>query len=379
MVNPLFLLVSVLVAAVVGLHLYLNLNLPLHYSPPKPDKKALDGKRVDVIVPIHNEEGEIKDCTESILNQKKIEPKIFLVDDNSTDRSYEICKSLEEKYDQVNVLKRDDDTNSIVRTVKKGIENSNTEYVCSITCDVRMKKDAVSKTLSHIKEKGADAGTCMISPEVQTDTYLMNLLSNGKTFRQRFLQRTRELSGLTPMLPGAFYVVKREKMEGKLEEDCFIEDMSLTLDLYSEGNKITVYPEELVSETEKKTLSSMKDQFTRWFIGQLSLIGKYWKSIKEVDSAKTKIGLFSLPSLFYLPSSLLAVTLILGIFNQSYLILFSVLLLTLFTSFYRSISESIPRTLLFLVLFSSLKVTGLLKGLGLFIREGGFFKTSSLY
>ena len=63
--------------------------------------------KVSIIVPMYNVENYLKDCLNSILNQtigfENLE--VIIVDDNSTDKSFEIAKEFSDKYENVALLK----------------------------------------------------------------------------------------------------------------------------------------------------------------------------------------------------------------------------------------------------------------------------------
>lgn len=65
--------------------------------------------RISLIVPAHNEEGNLERLVEhirTILEDFKHDIRIILVDDNSTDRTPEICDRLAEQYPEVDVIHR---------------------------------------------------------------------------------------------------------------------------------------------------------------------------------------------------------------------------------------------------------------------------------
>ena len=56
--------------------------------------KDINNSIISIIVPIYNVEDYLKECIDSILRQTFKNIEIILVNDGSTDRSYEICKTL---------------------------------------------------------------------------------------------------------------------------------------------------------------------------------------------------------------------------------------------------------------------------------------------
>jgi len=60
--------------------------------------------KISVIVCIYNREKYLKKCIDSIINQSYFNLEIILLDDGSTDNSYNICKKFEKKDNRIKVL-----------------------------------------------------------------------------------------------------------------------------------------------------------------------------------------------------------------------------------------------------------------------------------
>lgn len=62
--------------------------------------------KISIIVPVYNAEKTIEYCIDSIIAQKtKFEIELILVEDYSTDRSYEICLALDKKYTEIKLYR----------------------------------------------------------------------------------------------------------------------------------------------------------------------------------------------------------------------------------------------------------------------------------
>ena len=60
-------------------------------------------KKISIIVPVYNVEKYIGGCIESILSQSYSNWELLLLDDESSDKSVEICKKYAEKDERIKV------------------------------------------------------------------------------------------------------------------------------------------------------------------------------------------------------------------------------------------------------------------------------------
>ena len=86
---------------------------------------------ISIIVPIYNREERISKCIESILNQTYKDFELILVNDGSTDNSYDICKKYEKADKRVRLFNRKNSGVSASRNF--GIKQSQGKYV--MFCD----------------------------------------------------------------------------------------------------------------------------------------------------------------------------------------------------------------------------------------------------
>ena len=62
---------------------------------------------LSIIVPVYNANKYINKCVHSILSQTFKDFELILVDDGSTDNSYELCKELEKKDKRIKVYHKE--------------------------------------------------------------------------------------------------------------------------------------------------------------------------------------------------------------------------------------------------------------------------------
>ena len=88
---------------------------------------------VTIIIPNYNEERFIATTIESALNQTYENIEIIIVDDGSTDGSYDIICDYSDKYSNIKALRQENANASIARN--RGIENAHGEYFYFLDSD----------------------------------------------------------------------------------------------------------------------------------------------------------------------------------------------------------------------------------------------------
>lgn len=89
--------------------------------------------KISVIVPVYNTEKYIEKCISSILNQNYKGFELILINDGSTDNSYEICNRFAQKDKRVIVLNQQNQGVSAARNV--GIKKATGEWCCFVDSD----------------------------------------------------------------------------------------------------------------------------------------------------------------------------------------------------------------------------------------------------
>ena len=107
------------------------------------------------IVPVYNVEKYIVSCIESLLNQNgsNNDIEIILVDDGSTDRSLEICKEYESRFDRIKVFHQRNMGANVARNL--GLKQATGEWVCFVDSDDWVD-EGLCRTLSTEMSKDWD-------------------------------------------------------------------------------------------------------------------------------------------------------------------------------------------------------------------------------
>ncbi len=110
--------------------------------------------KLSIIVPVYNAEEFLEKCLMSLKNQTLKDIEILLVDDGSTDNSYEICKSFEASDSRIRVFKQENSGQSAARN--RALSVSKGEYIAFADSDDWVDCDFYEKLLEAAIRYGAD-------------------------------------------------------------------------------------------------------------------------------------------------------------------------------------------------------------------------------
>lgn len=107
--------------------------------------------KVSVIVPVHNTEGYLEKCVESLQNQTLQDIEIILVENASTDGSLALCEELAAKDGRIKYIHSDIGDLAAARNL--GLTLATSEYVAFVdsddTVDVNMYEALYTKAIEH--------------------------------------------------------------------------------------------------------------------------------------------------------------------------------------------------------------------------------------
>lgn len=108
-----------------------------------------------IIVPVYNVEKYLDECILSVVNQTYSSWELVLVNDGSTDKSYDICCKYSEKYPHIKVISQENGGGSKARNT--GLDNAMGKYVVFLDSDDFYNDVSALEILSKkILEKDAD-------------------------------------------------------------------------------------------------------------------------------------------------------------------------------------------------------------------------------
>lgn len=188
--------------------------------------------KVSVIIPVYNEEKNIKNCLDSLMNQVEKPDEIIVVDNNCTDRTMEVVK----KYKEVKIIKEK----------KQGITPARNSGFNTASGDILAKCDADSilpsnwtKTLKEIFST-SDSITAITQPIVFYDIPIVGKMTQFlMTLFYIYLFIPRLFIGAWPLVGPAFAITKKSwnqvKTEICLDDRLVHEDIDLSFHIRKYG------------------------------------------------------------------------------------------------------------------------------------------------
>lgn len=138
-------------------------------------------KIISIIIPIFNKQNYLDICLESIVKQTYSELDIILIDDGSTDKSYDICKKWEKLDTRIRVFNKKN--GGVASARNYGLEKAKGEYIAFVDPDDYLKLECIEKLYMALKNNDTDIAYCFAWDIIQQkkETHTLSLLT-GKTY-----------------------------------------------------------------------------------------------------------------------------------------------------------------------------------------------------
>lgn len=272
---------------------------------------------LSMVIPCYNAQDHIGNSIESLLGSTYGGlKKIIVVDDCSTDNSYEIIKKYAEKYLKVLAVQTPKNTGCAAGSKNFGAKYADTELVGFTDDDSFPAPDSIEKMIGFFDDKKVASVTSTI------------LVKNRKKFIEKLqsieykiIAFTRKLLGFVDAIyvtPGPLTINRKSVFDkiGGFDESNITEDIEITWNFVDKGYLIKMAALSRVYTVAPDNFKDWFKQRIRWNLGGIQTILKYLKSFTK----KGMLGWFILP--FFVLSWILA---LFGIFVLIYRIFLRIL------------------------------------------------------
>lgn len=149
--------------------------------------------KVSIIIPVYNSSYYLKKCIESVLEQTYKHIEIIIVDDCSTDNSFDIIEEYSKSDERIVPLRmRKNSGPSATRNF--GLVHCTGDYIGFIDSDDYVELTYIETLLNSIKEEKADIAICCLS------NYYHKTISKEQYYQHSFVLTLNEISNLKQVL-----------------------------------------------------------------------------------------------------------------------------------------------------------------------------------
>jgi len=250
---------------------------------------------VAVLIPAYNEETVIVRTIRSVLNSDYANLRVIVVDDGSTDDTFETAREAyraEIAAGRLTVLTKPNAGKA--EALNFGLQHVTEEIYVGIDADTVIASDAVSKLVYHFADArvGAVAGNAKVGNRVNLWTRWQAL---EYITSQNFERRALDLFNVVTVVPGAIGAWRTAAVHkgGNYPINTVAEDADLTMNLLEQNYKV-IYEDRALAFTEAPVNARglMRQRF-RWSFGTLQAVFKH----KHAFRTNRAMGLFALPNI----------------------------------------------------------------------------------
>ncbi|MFN3910236.1 MAG: glycosyltransferase [Candidatus Anstonellaceae archaeon] len=266
---------------------------------------------VSIIIPSFNSSETIFKCIESCKNlsyPKKVE--IIVVDDGSTDGSYEKLKEVK----GIKLLKQPKNIGKAA-SLNLGLRHAKGEIIACVDSDSYPKKDTLLNTVPYFYSNEKVGSVTVFIKVANPRTLLQKMQEIEYNISFGFFFKLIASIDCLYVTPGPMSLYSKKVFDeiGYFDEENITEDMEIALRMQKNGWKIKRASNSLVYTEVPSTLSGLFKQRIRWFRGAIYNLINYFDML--FNPRYKTLGLFILPLILF-SGFFTAIFFLWGIFNS---------------------------------------------------------------
>jgi len=230
---------------------------------------------VSVIVPAHNEEKAIERTIQSLIKQEYPRKEIIVVDDGSTDGTYEIAQKFAKK-GLIKLVHREKASGKKDRAVNFGIIYSRGDIIVTVDADTLLEPSSLSELIKPFRDQriGAVSGNIRVLNRVNL---LTRLQAYEYLMAMEMGRRFQAVTGMLMIIPGALGAVRKSlaRSLGLYDPDTITEDFDITVKIHKSKMKVKFAYKAIGWTVVPEGWREWIKQRTRWTAGQLQTLIKH--------------------------------------------------------------------------------------------------------
>ena len=211
-----------------------NLFTPPEYKCDKGLNYREETLDLSIIIPVYNGEKYLKECLDSIFNNKtKYEYEVIVIDDGSSDDSMKILQS----YSKDNLIIKKQTNQGVAVARNQGLDLARGEYVAFIDSDDYVSDDYIERLVHEGKKKTADVVKCGYYKVYNSQTILIT---------EKICDNENDLHYKKLKLEGFLWggIIKRKIFaQLRFPKKYWYEDMITRPLIYSQAKSISYIPD----------------------------------------------------------------------------------------------------------------------------------------
>ncbi len=243
---------------------------------------------VTILVPAYNEGPVIQGAIRSLFALDYPRYEILVIDDGSTDDTYDSARRFEGDHGRVSVRvirQRNGGKSSALNT---GIANASGELVLCMDGDSRLAPETLRKAVRHFSSPSiaAVAGSVKV---VNRNSFLARLQALEYVEGLNMARRAQGFFHAVNIIPGPIGIFRKGALDsvGRYDSDTFAEDCDLTIKLLIAGWQIYYEPGAVAyTEAPEHPLDLLKQRY-RWTRGILQAMKKHRRTLGSLFSTPT--------------------------------------------------------------------------------------------
>lgn len=250
-----------------------------HRSYIKKENKKIKDKpfhypTVAIMIPCWNEENTVSKTLHSLLNLNypKDKLELIVIDDGSTDRTWEVIQKFK-KYPQIKMFKKEN--GGKYNALNFGLQQSNSELVGCLDADSYVDKDALINIAHYFEDKKTMAVTPSV--KIYRPETILQLIQKVEYGWGILIRKLFSYLGALYVTPGPFSIFRRDvfKKIGGYKHAHNTEDLEIALRMQSHHMKIANSHNAVVYTVAPRTLKKLYKQRLRWTYGFIKNVIDY--------------------------------------------------------------------------------------------------------
>lgn len=308
------------------------------YFKEEKNKIKIKFPKVSLLIPAYNEEKTISKTIKSVLNldypRDKLE--IIVIDDSSTDNTFNIVK----KFKEVKLIYNKHKGVGKASALNKGLKYATGELLAVIDADSEVERNSLKNIINYFDDE--KTGSVISSIKIRNPRNIYEHIQRLEYILATFVRKLMSKIDTLHITPGVLSVYRTNlvKKLGGFDENNITEDLEIALRLRANNYSVKMSPDSITYTKVPSTFKQLWNQRIRWFRGFIFNNLKYKKMFMNKNYGA--MGRFQLPlnALTFLTIIVLFVLISYEVITWLYELIFRIILLK--SDFIHTINLNFP-------------------------------------